>query len=358
MSERENLILAINPGSTSTKVGLFSGANLLYDESFHHSREDLAQFSQLADQLDFRTAVVESFLQKHQVRVPDLVAVVSRGSILKPVQSGAYVINDAMLADLKSFKYGGDHVSRLGPQIAAILARPHQLPAYIVDPISVDEYASESRYSGLPELPRISLLHALNTRAIAYRYAADQGTTIDQLNVVIAHLGGGLSFTPLQNGKMIDNNNANENGPMSPERAGTLPSLQLAQLCYSGRYTQAEMTKRLIGGGGLMAHLGTNDLREALQMTDGGDEHAAEVLEAMFYQMAKEIGAMAVALKGECSAIILTGGMAHSERLVERIRDYVSWIAPVVCYPGEDELKALAEGAWRVLQGEEEAREY
>jgi len=358
MSEHTNLILAINPGSTSTKLGLFSGQSLLYEEGLRHSMEELAPFPTYADQLDFRIQVVTDFLQRHGVTVADLKAIVSRGSILKPLESGAYHINAAMLEDLKSFRYGGDHASRLGPRIAAFLAEPLNLPALIVDPISVDEFIPEARLSGLPELPNISLLHALNTRAIAYRYAHDIGTTIDKLNVVIVHLGGGLSFTPLREGRMIDNNNANENGPMSPERAGTLPSLQLALLCYSGKYTEDEMVKRIIGKGGLTAHLGTNDLRVAEERAAAGDVKASEVIEAMYYQIAKEIGAMAVALRGKCTAILLTGGMAHSTQLVERVTRYVDWIAPVVCYPGEDELRALAEGAWRVLQGEEKAKEY
>ena len=355
--KQRHLILAVNPGSTSTKVALYDGGQALAEETIFHSSESLASFTHYQQQLEFRVGVVAAFLEQQQVQVSELSALVGRGGLLKPLSSGAYKVNKAMLEDLISGKYGV-HVSNLGGQIVAAFASQHNLPAFIVDPVSVDEFWDRARLSGLPDLPRSSMVHALNTRAIAHRHAANQGIDLSDLNVVIAHLGGGLSITPLRCGKMIDVNNANQGGPMSPERAGTLPVYDLVKLCYSGKYSEAEMLRRIAGGGGLKAHLGVNDLRVAEMMAAEGHLDADRTIEAMIYQIAKEIGAMAVALEGKCSAILLTGGMAYSERLVTRLKAYVSWIAEVFCYPGEEELRALAEGAWRAMCGEEEIHTY
>jgi len=351
------MLLAINPGSTSTKVALYEGTNPRIEETLRHSSEELKGFKHFQEQLGFRIAVVEGFLAQQGVAASDLAAIVGRGGLLKPLSSGAYLVNHEMLHDLRSGQYGM-HASNLGGQIAFALAEPHGIPAYIVDPVSVDEVCDPARISGLPELPRQSMVHALNTRAIAHRHAAALQVDFHSLNVVVAHLGGGLSIVPLLNGRMIDANNANQGGPLSPERAGSLPVFDLVKLCYSGRYSEAEMLKRIAGAGGLSAHLGDSDLRNAEQRALQGDDLAYRVIEGMYYQIAKEIGAMAAVLKGACTGILLTGGMAFSAQLVERVSSYVSWIAPVYCYPGEEELRALCEGAWRALQGIEPINAY
>ncbi|MCL2497901.1 MAG: butyrate kinase [Symbiobacteriaceae bacterium] len=362
MSEKESrgapqLILAVNPGSTSTKVALAEGGELCCEETLSHSSEELVNFNHYQEQLHFRIGVVEEFLSRQKVPTSQLAALVGRGGLLKPLHSGAYRVSEAMLQDLVSGKYGV-HASNLGGQIVAALAAPHNLPALIIDPVSVDEFCPEARLSGLPELPRQSMVHALNTRAIAHRHAAVMGVTLDDLNVVVAHLGGGISIVPIRQGKMIDANNANQGGPLSPERAGTLPVYDLVRLCYSGKYNEKDMLRRVAGGGGLSAHLGENDLRKVEQRAADGEAQADAVLEAMYYQIAKEIGAMAVTLKGQCSAILLTGGMAYSQRLRSTLEQYLAWLAPIFPYPGEEELRALVEGAWRVLQGWEVINEY
>ena len=353
----QNLILAVNPGSTSTKVALFDGDVLVVEETLRHSNSDLAVFNHYSEQLSYRINIVHDFLDRNKVEIKHLVALVGRGGLMKPLSSGAYRVNEAMIADLRSGVYG-EHASNLGAQIVYALAEAEGLPSFIVDPVSVDEFEEVARYSGLPDLPRLSLVHTLNTRAIAHRHAKATGQKFTELNVVVAHLGGGLSISPLKMGRIIDSNNANEGGPMSPERAGSLPSRQLAKLCLSGKYTPEEMLKLIAGKGGLTAHLGTNDLREAEKLADEGNTYAEKVLDAMFYQIGKEIGAVSTALKGKCTAILLTGGMAYSELLVSRVKEYVEWIAPVFVYPGEDELSALAEGVWRALSGIEEAKQY
>ncbi len=350
-------VLAINPGSTSTKVALYRGTERILVDTLRHRVDELKNYAHVTDQLEFRERLIESFMVEHGVDPTSLGAVVGRGGMLKALHSGTYEVNQTMIDDLVAARHG-EHASNLGGILAHAIAQPRGIPAYIVDPVSVDEFEDNARLSGLPELPRRSMLHALNIRAVAHRVARDLGCSLTDINLIMVHLGGGISIAPMHQGRLIDVNNANENGPFSPERTGTLPVVALIKLCYSGRYTERELIKQVNGHGGLMAHLGTNDLREVAERIEQGDQLAKTVFSAMGYQIGKEIGAMASTLKGKVDRIVLTGGMAHSAELVKMISDYVRWIAPVLIYPGEDELQALVEGAWRVLSGQEKAKEY
>ncbi len=351
------IVLVINPGSTSTKVALYCDYVKAADQTFYHTAEELAGFAQTIDQLEFRLELIKAWLPLVLPVGETLTAVVGRGGMLKPLHSGVYSVNQAMRQDLISGVYG-IHASNLGGLLAERLAALHAVQAFIVDPVSVDEFDPVARFSGLPELPRVSMLHALNIRAIALRHAQLQKQKYETLNLIVAHLGGGFSIAPITGGRVIDVNNANQNGPFSAERAGTLPVYSLVRLCYSGQYTENEMIKKINGKAGLIAYLGTGDLRVVEQRIAAGDRRAAEVYMAMVYQIGKEIGAMAVTLKGKVDAILLTGGMAHSDQLCCGIEELVNWIAAVYRYPGEDEMRALAEGVFRVLKGEEILRTY
>lgn len=346
-------ILAINPGSTSTKLGLFKDDSLAEEKALRHNPADLAP--KVPDQLKYRTQLVAAWLQR--VFNGALAAVVGRGGLLKPVASGAYRVNEAMRADLR-LGVGGQHAANLGALIAWEIASPLSIPAYIVDPVSVDEMIPEAKISGLPEITRHSFSHALNIKAIARRAAEELGRRLEAVNFVVVHLGGGISVAPLQGGKMIDVNDANEMGPFSPERSGGLPSGDLARLCFTGEYSQEELLYKLVRCGGLAAYLGANDGLEVEKRIANGDEQANFVYRTMAYQIAKEVGAMATVLKGNVHAILITGGLARSDLLCGWIKEFVDYIAPVRIYPGEDELLALAQGCLRVLKGEEPARDY
>ena len=350
-------VLALNPGSTSTKIAVYAEDKCLFEEVIRHSKEDLAPFSTIYDQYEYRRDMVERALQKHGYELADLDAVVGRGGALKPIPGGTYVVNDLMTDDLRH-RVQTQHASNLGGLIARGLADPHGLPSYIVDPVCVDEMQPLARISGWPEMPRRSLFHALNLKATARRAARDLGKTMEDVVLVMGHLGGGISFTVQQNGRMIDIQNPMDGGAFSPERSGYLPLSPLVELCFSGKYSFDEVMKKMIGKGGLTAHLGTVDAREVEAMIDAGDEQAALVYEAMAYQIAKEIGAMATVAAGKFDAIVLTGGLAYSQRLIAMIRSRVDFLGKVMVYPGEDELVALAEGALRVLHGEEPAKIY
>ncbi|MEW6684586.1 MAG: butyrate kinase [Candidatus Edwardsbacteria bacterium] len=355
--KRRPLILVINPGSTSTKVALFQGEKLRVEETIRHEEKEISSFSHIADQYLMRKQAVEEFLKRNKISAKDLNAVVGRGGLLKPLSAGTYRVNEEMLKDLREAKRG-EHASNLGAIIAREIADESGAEAYIVDPVSVDEFSPLARISGLAEIERKSLLHALNMRATAIRGAKDLKKKLRNINLVIVHLGGGISIAPVEKGKFIDVNNANEGGPFSPERAGTLPTVELIKLCYSGKYTEKEMLKKINGKGGFISHLGTNDCREIEERVNKGDEKASLIVEAMAYQIAKEIGAYVAVLKGKVDAIVITGGLANFKRLIDWIRQRVNWIAPVKIYPGEDEMQALALGALRVIKGEEKAKEY
>ncbi len=347
-------ILAINPGSTSTKLAIFDGTSQFAAETLRHDPSELAPV--IADQLDQRTALVKQWLDANPV-AGKINAVVGRGGLLKPISSGTYTVNDAMVEDLHQ-GVQGQHASNLGGLIARKLAEPLGVPAYIVDPVAVDEFIPEARISGIPEISRRSLSHALNIKAVAHRAARDLGQELADINMIVVHLGGGISVAPLQGGRMVDVNNANEAGPFSPERTGGLPVGDVVKMAYSGEYTEKEMLTMITRQGGLLAYLGTNDGQEVAGRIADGDEQAELVFKAMAYQVAKEVGAMAAVLNGKVRAVVITGGLAHSELLTGWIKDRVRFVAPVLVFPGEDEMQALAEGALRVLVGQEQPQQY
>lgn len=347
-------ILAVNPGSTSTKLAIFEDESLYAAETLRHNPKDLAPV--IFEQLGYRANLAEGWLDS--VFFGDqLSAIVGRGGMLKSIPGGTYSVNEAMRQDLRK-GVQGQHASNLGGLIAHELASKRGIPAFIVDPVSVDEMIPEARISGMPEIQRHSSSHALNIRAIARRAARDLGQDLRDINLILVHLGGGISVTPLAGGRMLDVNDANEMGPFSPERSGGLPSGDLIDLCFSGKYTQEELASKLIRSSGLSAYLGTNDGSEIEGRIKAGDQKAQLIYKAMAYQIAKEIGAMATVLSGQIRAIAITGGLAYSTILTDWIKDYVRFIAPVLVYPGEDELLALAQGCLRVIRGEERAREY
>ncbi len=357
MSEKPYCILVINPGSTSTKVALFEGETPLFQETIRHDAADLAPFAHIADQYAFRRDSVLRWMEEHKIALDDLDAVVGRGGLFGPLESGTYRVNQAMLEEMRT-PGPREHASNLGVLITQEIADRAGVPAFTVDPVSVDEFDDIARISGLAEIERRSLSHALNIKAVGRRAAADMGRAYSDLNLIIAHLGGGISVTAHRQGRMVDVNNALDAGPFSSERCGTLPLTDLIELCYSGRFTKEELKRYLIGRGGLVSHLGTNSAIEVEKRIAAGESYTLLVAQAMAYQIAKEIGAMATVLKGRVDVIVLTGGMAHWKDLVEWIRQRVEFIAPVRVYPGEDEMLALAQGALRVLWGLEEAREY
>jgi butyrate kinase len=351
-------ILSINPGATSTRVALYQDAKAMKVEAIRHSPDDLSAFKHTLDQLEYRLGLILEFLQRNRVKVSDLSAVVGRGGPFKPLESGTYTVNERVLSDIKTGKVQADHPSNLGALIAHEITKDTTVPAFIVDPVSVDEFPPVARISGLPQLERRSLSHALNIKMVARKAALRLGKKYEELNLIIVHLGSGISVSSHLKGRMIDVNNANDMGPFSPQRAGALPATGLAKLCFSGKYTQPEMYSLLTKKGGLLAYLGTDNVEEVEKRMDQGDQKAKLIYEAMVYQIAKEIGAMATTLDGKVDAVVLTGGIANSERLIGLISDKVKFITEILVFPGEDEMEALSLGALRVLLGEEDPKEY
>jgi butyrate kinase len=351
------MILVINPGSTSTKVALYEGSELIAQESLDHSADELAPFARISDQLDMRVQTVAEFLGRHGILAERLEAVMARGGVLHPVSAGIYGVNAQMLRDCFEARIA-QHASNLGALIAHHLVEGTDIPCYIADPVSVDEFEDVARISGLKELPRRSLGHALNIRKVAFNVAKAHGKALNEMNMIVAHLGGGISVAPLRHGRMVDVNNANEQGPYSPERAGLVPAVSLTRLCFEEGATEADVVKRLTRTGGLVSYLGTNDAREAQRRSDGGDAEAALVLEGMAYQVAKEIGAMATVLEGDVDVIVLTGGLAHNQAIVRWVTARVGFIAPVELVPGENELEALNDAYLRLRQGIETEQTY
>jgi butyrate kinase len=357
-------ILVINPGSTSTKVAVYDDQQPLFVDRLRHSSDEIARFPRIADQYPFRLKTVLGLLAEKDIPLESLDAVVGRGGLLRPIPSGTYAVNQRMLADLQAPK-AREHASNLGAILAQEIASLVSVPAFVVDPVCVDEFEPIARISGLPEIERRSLSHALNLKATARRAAQDLDRPYDQLNLVMVHLGGGISVTAHQRGRMVDVNQALDGtGPFSPERSGGLPVGDVVRMCYAvppyehERLTYSQMSKRIAGQGGLVAHLGTNSAVAVERRIAEGDGHARLVYEAMAYQIAKEIGAMATVLHGEVDAVVITGGLAHSEILVRWVQERVAWIAPVMLYPGEDEMLALVQGTLRVLRGQEAAQQY
>lgn len=350
--------LIINPGSTSTKIGVFEDETLLFEETLRHSTEEIASYASIVDQKDFRKDIILNLLNSKDFDIKSLDVVVGRGGMLKPIPGGTYPVSDSLLEDLK-IGVQGQHASNLGGILAKEIGDSIGVPSYIVDPTVVDELEDVARYSGVPELPRISVFHALNQKAVAKRYAKEIGKDYNSLNLVVVHMGGGVSVGAHRQGKVIDVFNALDgDGAFSPERAGAVPSGALIKMCYSGKYSEAEAYKKICGNGGFNAYLGTNDMRDVEKMASEGNKKAADVRNAFIHQVAKDIGSMACVLNGRVDQIIATGGIAYDKGVIAGLKEKCEWIAPFTVYPGEDELLALAQGAIRVLNGEEAAKEY
>lgn len=351
-------LLIINPGSTSTKIGVYEGEKEILEETLRHSAEEILKYDTIFDQLDFRKEVILKVLKEKGVDINELDAVVGRGGMLKPIEGGTYEVNEAMVEDLK-IGVQGPHASNLGGILSNEIAKEIGKRAFIVDPVVVDEMEDVARLSGVPELPRKSKFHALNQKAVAKRYAKEHNTSYEDVNLIVVHMGGGVSVGAHRKGRVIDVNNALDgDGPFSPERAGGVPSGELLEMCFSGKYSKEEVYKKLVGKGGFVAYANTNDARDLIKLSQEGDEKGSLIFNAFIYQIAKEIGSMAVVLDGEVDAIVLTGGIAYSDYVTNAINKKVKWIAPMVVYGGEDELLALAQGAIRVLDGVEEAKIY
>jgi butyrate kinase len=352
-------ILAINPGSTSTKIAIYEGHKSVFLKTIRHTPEQLAPFKTIAEQYEFRKEVILHELIQADMEIEDISAVVGRGGLVKPIKSGVYEVNEAMIRDLQSGERG-EHASNLGGLIAHDIAKSLvSARAFIADPVVVDELEDVARITGHPDVFRRPIFHALNQKAVARRFAKSLEKNYEDINIVVAHLGGGISVGAHRKGRVIDVNNALDGfGPFSPERAGTIPSGALADMCFSGKYTHEEIRKFINGKGGLMAHFGTNQAHEVDAMAEAGNEKARLVLEAMAYQIGKTIGSCAAVLKGEVDGIVITGGIANDKKIVNYVRDMISFIAPVTVYPGEDEMQALAENGLAVLEGEVECKIY
>lgn len=352
-------ILAINPGSTSTKIAVFQGDKSVFLKNIKHTAEELSQYNQISEQFEFRKNIIMQEMVDAEIQIDLIEAVVGRGGLVKPIESGIYEVNDRLKEDLRVGVLG-EHASNLGGLIADNIAQ--SLPkakAYIADPVVVDEMIDVARVSGHPEFQRVSIFHALNQKAIGRAFAQSVDKKYEDINVIVAHLGGGISVGAHLKGKVIDVNNALDGeGPFSPERSGTLPAGALAKICFSGDYTLDDLKKMIKGEGGLVAHMGTNDAYEIELKAKDGDAKAKLIQDAMSYQVAKSIGEMAAVLKGDVDGILLTGGIAHNPDLVNYVKDMVSFIAPVIVYPGEDEMKALAMNGYMVLRNEIEPKVY
>ena len=350
--------LIINPGSTSTKIGVFEDETLLFEETLRHSTEEISQYASIVDQKDFRKQIIVDLLAEKDFDIKSLNVIVGRGGMLKPIPGGTYAVTDDLLHDLKIGKQG-QHASNLGGILAREIGDSIGVPSFIVDPVVVDELCDVARYSGVPELPRTSVFHALNQKAVAKRYAKENGKAYDSLNLIVVHMGGGVSVGAHLNGRIIDVFNALDgDGAFSPERAGGAPVGALIKMCFSGQYTEKEVYKKFVGNGGFNAYLGTNDMRDVEKMVNEGNAKATEVRDAFIFQVSKDIGSMAAVLKGKVDAIVVTGGIAYDKGVVAGLKDACEWIAPFTVYPGEDELGALVQGGLRVLNGEEEAKVY
>lgn len=351
-------ILAINPGSTSTKIALFEDKEQVFSKTLRHSAEVIGQYPDIVSQFEFRKKMIVEALRENNIDPASICAIVGRGGLLRPIPSGVYEVNDNMLADLRSGQFG-EHASNLGGIIAHSMAK--EIPgcrAFITDPVVVDEMQDIARIAGHPLFKRLSIFHALNQKAIAKMHAEKVGRKYNEMNLVVVHLGGGTSVAAHRQGLVVDVNNAlNGDGPFSPERSGSLPAQQLADICFSGKYTKEEVKKMLNGKGGTVAHLGTNDFLEVEHKMET-DAHFKQIADAYLYNIAKWVGEMSVVLKGKVDAILITGGIAYGKGMMADLKSYVDWIAPVYVYPGEDEMGALAGNGLSVMQGKEEAKVY
>ena len=358
MDKQVATVLVINPGTTSTKVAVFRDDKEIHSENIEYTAAELAAFDLVSEQFDLRLKGIEKWLETIPENDRSFDAVAGRGAPLKPLEGGTYTFGEKLLDDVKTSRYS-NHASNLGPMLADYFSKKFKVPAYFTDPITVDNFTDLARLSGFPEIVRKSRSHALNIKAVGRAEAAKAGRTLEDMNFIVAHMGNGVSIAALEMGLIVDvNDGLLGMGPFSPDRAGALPIGALVELCYSGKYEQKELEKALSKKSGMMGYLGVNDLRQVEEMIAGGDQNAETVFNAMCYQIAKEIGAVSAALKGNIDGIILTGGMARSIRLTEMITAYVKFIAPVKVVPGEHEMKALAEGAMRALKGLEQVKVY
>jgi butyrate kinase len=358
LEAKEHRILVINPGSTSTKIGVFDNDISIFEKTLRHDAEKINEFDSIIDQYQFRKETILEALDEEGINISKLGAVCGRGGLLRPIEGGTYSVNEEMLKDLRE-GYSGQHASNLGGILAYEIAEGLNIPSFIVDPVVVDELAPIARISGVSLIERKSIFHALNQKAVARRVAKDLNKKYEDLNLIITHMGGGITVGVHKNGKVIDvNNGLHGDGPFSPERAGTVPAGDLVDMCFSGNYYRDEIMKKLVGQGGLVGYLGTNDAVKVEKMIENGDEKAKLVYDAMAYQIAKEIGSASAALAGKVDAIVLTGGLAYGKEFVKQISERVNWIADVIIHAGENELQALAEGALRVLNGEEQEKDY
>ena len=350
-------ILAINPGSTSTKLSIFHEEKNIKSYSIQHSKEDFEDFDYVVDQYDFRLNLIKAWLKMENIEFTSLRAVVGRGGLLRPITGGSYLITEGIIDDLKS-GLQGDHASNLGALLAKGIGDITGIPSYIVDPVSVDEFHELARISGLEEIPRVSQLHALNIKRVINIRANELNKDINELNFIVAHLGGGISIAAAEKGKLIDVNIANQGGPFSPERAGTLPVGDLVRLSYSSKYSYKDLMSLTQKKGGLYSYLGTTDCKQVYEWVKNGDEYAKLIYDAMIYQIGKEIACMAPVLKGQVDNIIFTGGLAYGEYIMEKIIEMVAFIAEPVIYPGEAEMEALNMGALRVINNIEQYKIY
>ncbi|WLR43872.1 butyrate kinase [Bacillus carboniphilus] len=358
LQQDEYRILVINPGSTSTKIGVFDNERSIFEKTIRHEQDQIESFDSIIDQYPFRKQTILETLDNEGINISKLTAVCGRGGLLRPIEGGTYLVNNDMLNDLK-IGYAGEHASNLGGIIAHEIASGLNIPAYIVDPVVVDEMDPIAKISGVAEIERKSIFHALNQKAVARKVAHSLHKSYQDLNLIVTHMGGGITIGAHKNGKVIDvNNGLHGDGPFSPERAGTVPAGDLVSLCFSGDYYRDEIMKKLVGHGGLVGYLGTNDALKVEKMIQSGDEKAKIVYEAMAYQIAKEIGSASAVLKGKVDAIVLTGGLAYGKEFIKLISSYIDWIGDIIVHPGENELEALAEGALRVLTGEEQSKHY
>lgn len=352
-------ILTINPGSTSTKIAVYINTNPVFVKTIRHTYEELSVFEKITDQYTFRKEIIYKELKEAGINLDNLKAVVGRGGVIKAIPSGVYEVNEALIRDLIDSPVG-EHASNLGGLIANDIAK--SLPnarAFIADPVTVDELCDYARVTGHPLLKKVSIFHALNQKAIAREHALSIMRRYEDMNLIVVHLGGGISVGAHQKGQVIDVNNALDgDGPFSPDRSGTLPAGDLTRLCFSGKYTQKEVLRMILGGGGLMAHLGTNNAYDVEQKAMEGDEEYKLIFEAMAYHVAKQVGSMSPVLNGEVDGILITGGIAHSKWFVNMVIQRVYKIAPVYVYPGEDEMRALAMNGLMILRGETEPKVY
>jgi len=352
------LLLIINPGSTSTKIAVYEDDREIFSENISHSAEDLAGYQKMVDQKDFRKEIVLKTLVARGIDPRSFAAVIGRGGLLKPIPGGTYTVNARLIEDLIA-GVQGEHASNLGGLIADEIARPFGLPAYIVDPVVVDELEDWARLTGFAEIKRRSIFHALNHKYSARLAAEALGRPYHELNLIVGHLGGGISIGVHKHGRVVDVNNAlNGEGPIAPERAGTLPANDFAALCFSGKFTKDEIKKKIAGKGGMVGLLSTNDLRVTEKRIKEGDKEAALVFEAMIKTVSKQIGGAAAVLKGQVDAVVLTGGLMYSPDFVEGIKAHISYLGRIFIYPGENEMVALAAAGIRILKGEEEAKTY